>query len=80
VFSTDQVVVNRTVGTSTDCGNIYFGPFNNFIIGDRMAMFWLVDPYTSGQTAQIRMRLIKRTAGLVGVPAAFTVQTGVKST
>lgn len=80
VYATDQINVARTVGTSTDCGNIYFGPFRYFILGDRGGFNFLVDPYTGAQTAQIKLRLIKRTAGLVGVESAFTKQTGVKST
>ena len=80
LYCTDQISVARTVGTSTDCGNMYYGPFQNFIIGDRAGFLWLVDPYTGAQTAQIKLRLIKRTAGLVGVPSAFTKQTGMRST
>lgn len=80
LYASDQIVNNRTVGTSTDCSNLYFGPWRYFIIGDRSGFNWLVDPYTGAQTAQIKLRLIKRTGLLVAVPSAFTVQSGMRTT
>lgn len=80
-YASDQIAANRTVGTSTDCSNLYFGPFGfGLIIGDRLGITFGTSEHVAWNTGQIGLRVLKRTAILVGVPAAFTKQTGLKTT
>jgi HK97 family phage major capsid protein len=81
VFTSDQISVTRTVGTSTDCSVVYFGPFGQggVILGDLTGMAFDVSDQVYFETAQIGMRLLKRTAIAVGVPTAMTIQTGVRN-
>lgn len=79
-FTTDQISITRTVGASTDCSNIYFGPFRlGMIFGDRTGVTFGLSEHVAWNTDQIALKVTKRTAIVVGVPSAFTKQTGVKS-
>lgn len=80
VYLTDQITTTRTVGTSTDCSNIYCGDFlRGLFIGERSLALDL-DPYGRFDTAQTRLRFILRAAALVALPTAFVVYSGVRTT
>jgi len=79
VYTTEQISTTRTVASDTDGSNIYFGPFQQgMIFGDLLGLTFDVSEHVAFNTAQLAMRLLKRTAILVGVPAYFTKCTGVK--
>lgn len=80
VYLTDQIATNRTVGTSTDCSNIFCGDFSKgLFIGDR-GLRLDIDPFGLFTTAQVRLRLILRAAALTALPSAFVVYSGVRTT
>jgi len=80
VWSTDVIRVDRTVGTLTTAGNVYFGPWGHgMIYGDLIGIMFGVSEHVLWNTAQLVARLIKRTGILVGVPADFTKYTGVNA-
>lgn len=80
-YASDQLAINRTVGTSTDCSNLYFGPFGvGLLLGDRIGIGFGTSEHVAWNNAQIGIRLLKRTAILVGLPACFTRQLGLKTT
>lgn len=79
IFAHSEINVARTVGSGTNCSNIYFGPWRSaVIIGDLLGLTFGVSEHTQWATGQLDLRMIKRTAGLVAVPEAMTKQTGVK--
>lgn len=82
VYTSDQIAINRTVGTSNDCSNIYFGPFGMFnMIFGNLRGFEIDSSDAPGfKTWQITVRGFERLGILVGVGSAFTKQTGVKTT
>jgi HK97 family phage major capsid protein len=79
VFTSDTISIARTIGTSTDSANIYFGPMGNFnmIFGDLRG--WEVESSDQHSTNfakwLITIRAFKRMGILVGVPANFTKMT-----
>lgn len=78
-YSHSEIAINRTVGSGTNCSNIYFGPWRDAcILGDLLGILFGVSEHTQWATGQLDLRMIKRTAFLVGLPAAMTKQTGVK--
>ena len=80
LYTTEQINQTRTVGTSSDTGNVYFGPFGkSMIFGDLLGLTFGVSEHVAWNTAQVGVRLLKRTAILVGVGADFTKQTGVRA-
>jgi HK97 family phage major capsid protein len=77
--ATDEISVARTVGSATNCGNAYFGPWaNSYILGDLLGIQWGTSEHVHWTTDLISVRLVKRTAFLVAVGANFTKYTGVK--
>ena len=84
VFTTDTISIARTVGTSTDTSNLYFGPMGSFnmIFGDLRA--WEVESSDQHSTNfakwLITIRAFKRMGILVGIPANFTKMTGLNGT
>lgn len=80
VFTSDQINDARTVGSSTDCSIAYFGPFaKGVILGDLLGLSFDVSEHVAFNNAQLAMRLLKRTAILVGTPAYMTKQTGLRT-
>ncbi len=76
-YSSDQITVTAGI---PDTANVYFGNFRGGLIyGDRTGIDFAISEHTKFTTAQVQMRVIKRTAILVGVPAYFTKWTGVPS-
>lgn len=79
IIEHSEIKVDRTVGSGTNCSNMYFGPFRRaVIIGDRLGINFGVSEHTQWATGQLDLRMIKRTAVLVAVPADLTKQTGLK--
>ena len=69
VFPTS--VISRTRGGGTE-STLYHGNPKGLVIGDRMGTQFEVDPYGKFDTAQVRLRLLRRTGVLVWVPGYFT--------
>ena len=68
--------ISRTRGTSTNEAYIYFGNTSGIVLGDRAGTRFDVDPYGLFTTAQIRLRIIKRTGIVIWVPSMFCKTTG----
>lgn len=78
-YATDEIKIDRTVGTATNCGNAYFGPWSNsYMLGDLLGIQWGTSEHVHWTTDLISVRLIKRTAFLVALGANFTKYTGMK--
>lgn len=71
-------IVSKARGTSSNESYIYFGNPRGLVVGDRAGTRFDVDPYGLFTTAQVRLRVIKRTGLLVWVPKMFTKVTGVR--
>ncbi len=81
VYTSDEILVNRVLTTSSDCSNIYFGAFGHgMIFGDLLGLTFGASEHVNWTSAAISIRMLKRTAILVGVPADFTRQVGVRTT
>ena len=80
VFETTQIPTNLTVGTSTDCSEIYLGAWSEAVIGERMALELAVSDQagTAFQNDQIWIRGIMRVGFAVRHPESFVVLTGVR--
>lgn len=77
VFTSDEIAVTAA---TPDTANVYYGNFRGGLIyGDRTGVDFMVSPHVAFQTAQLKLRIIKRTAILVGVPSYFTKWTAVPS-
>lgn len=79
VYCSEQIKTDRTVGTS-DGSNAYFGPFGAYnFVADRTGIDFLVSEHYKFQSGVVAMRMIKRTAQVVGVPEAFTKITEIET-
>jgi HK97 family phage major capsid protein len=74
VYPTSSILRNRGTGADT---NAYHGNPAYIVIGDRAGTQFEVDPYGKFDTAQVRLRLMRRTGILIWVPAYFTKLTGI---
>jgi len=61
----------RTKSTGTALTNFYFGNWKKLILGDRLGLTFATDPYGLFTTDSVRVRVVKRTGCVVGVPKAF---------
>ena len=68
----DGISITRTKGASgATLTNIYFGPPQTIVFGDRTGMSWDTSDAPGFKSYQLAMRLIKRTAIGVALPAAW---------
>lgn len=79
VYCTEQIASDRTDVGGTDVSYGYFGDFQNMLFGDRTGMDFMISPHYKFQAGLIAMRLLKRTAITVGVPAGFCWMKKIKS-
>lgn len=78
VWTSDQISIARTKGSLSTASFAYFGPFQDgVIIGDLLGLNFMVSEHVAFNNAQLAMRMLKRTAILVGNPAAMTKWTGI---
>ena len=75
VYPTSTILRNR--GTGTNETTAYFGRPTAIVIGERMGTTFDVDPYGLFTTAQVRLRMLRRVAVLIWIPAYFTKLTAV---
>lgn len=75
-YLTSVISKVRTANDTT----AYHGDPSYIVIGDRMGTQFDVDPYGLFTTAQIRLRILRRTGILIWVPAYFTKLTAVTVT
>jgi HK97 family phage major capsid protein len=76
VFPTGSAI-SRVRGGGTNETTAYHGNPRGIVLGDRTGSTFKVDPFTKMDTAQLRLRVMKRTGILVWVPARFTKLTAV---
>ena len=70
-YANSNIAINR--GAGTDETAVYFGPWGrSFIVGDLLGMQIGTSEHVGWTDATIGIRLLKRTAQLVAVPADFT--------
>lgn len=77
-LSTSQVAENETVGTSTDCSNLYLGDFArmHFLLRENLSIRALGEAYA--KTGEIGFLCHARADVVVPYPAAFTVVKGIR--
>jgi HK97 family phage major capsid protein len=63
---------DRVKSTSSDLTNLYYGPPQTIIFGDRLGMQVDLNPFSKFANFQTDIRALKRTGILVGVPTAWT--------
>lgn len=69
-----ELSITLTEGGQSDVGHIYFGPFGHgMIFGDLMGVQFGVSEHVNWTTGQLSLRMLKRTAILVGIPSDFTI-------
>ena len=73
LWTSDQISIARTKGTLTEASNIYFGPMQQgILLGDLLGMQFAVSEHVLWNSAQLSMRLLKRTGIIVQRPEAMT--------
>lgn len=77
-FQTSQVPVNLTVGTSTDCSEIYVGDFGQFVFFMREGVSVQVATELHAATGEIGFICHTRVDVAALYPAAFAIITGVR--
>jgi HK97 family phage major capsid protein len=78
-IATSQIPVNLTVGTSTDCSEIYMGDFTNMLFAMREAVSIQLLREAYASTGEIGFACHVRADVLVNYPQAFSVITGVRA-
>lgn len=78
-LSTSQIPINLTVGTSTDCSEIYLGDFSRMamILREGLSVQLLSELYAG--TGQLAFMCHSRADFAVMYPSAFAVVTGVRA-
>lgn len=77
VFETTQVPINNTVGSSTNCSDLYVGQWDELIIIERGGMEFAVSDQILFQNYQTAVRALVRRDMIVRHAAAFDVVTGI---
>ncbi len=72
VIEHSGILENRVKAAGTDLSNLYFGPPQTIIFGDRLGMQIDLNPFSKFANFQTDIRGLKRTGILVGVPSAWT--------
>jgi HK97 family phage major capsid protein len=80
VYTTTQIPINLTVGTSTDCSEIYLGAWGEALIGQNMALELRASDEAGNafEYDQTFIRAIMRVAFAVRHGESFEVLTGVR--
>lgn len=78
VFETTQVPTNNTVGSSTDCSDIYDGQWNELVILERGGLEFATSDQILFQNYQTAIRALVRRDFIARHAAAFNVVTGVR--
>ena len=79
LIGTSQVPNNLTVGTSSDCSEIYVGDFSNlfFAVRESVSVQMLNEMYAG--TGEIGFACHMRADVVLSYPAAISVVTGVRA-
>lgn len=78
-IATSQIPINLTVGTSTDCSEIYMGDFTNMLFAMREAVSIQLLREAYASTGEIGFACHVRADVLVNYPQAFSVITGIRA-
>lgn len=79
VFVSPQISVTETVGSSSDCSYILAVDMSKVVVGRRLDVGVLIDPYSKSGTDQVVLQTISRWGMGVIYPAAVEIVTGVRS-
>lgn len=77
-YSTAQVPIGLTVGSNTDCSEVYMGQWNQLLLGVREEPITLTINDLHAATGQADLIIHMRGDIAVAQPAAFYVETGVR--
>jgi HK97 family phage major capsid protein len=77
-LTTGQIPVDLTVGTSTDCSEVYIGEWANLLVGIRLGIQLRLLTERYADNGQFAWRVHLRADVQLAHPAAFTVITGVR--
>jgi HK97 family phage major capsid protein len=80
-LATNQVAIEDTVGTSTDCSSAFLGDYTNMVVGFRpqIGVQTLSDPYTQmAASGTVRLYAWVRADVVLLQPQAFTVVQGIR--
>jgi HK97 family phage major capsid protein len=78
-IATSQIPVNLTVGSSTDCTELYVGDFSNMMIGMRESISVMANSQLYAATGQVGFFVHARVDFGVTYPVAFAKITGVRA-
>jgi len=78
IYTTTQVPVNLTVGTSTDCSYIFFGEWSNFMIGNSPTVEMTASEHVNFAASQVVYKGEVGTDCNVEYAQAFAYMTGVR--
>jgi HK97 family phage major capsid protein len=79
VSVSSQVSIAQTVGSSTDCSYIVACDMSRVVVGSRLAVAVLIDPYSNSQSDQIAIRSLTRVGFALVTPTACEVLAGVRA-
>lgn len=77
-YPTNQVPINLTVGSNSDCSEVYMGQFDQLLLGVREEPMVMALEELSAATGQADIIIHFRGDIAVAQPAAFYVETGVR--
>jgi len=72
-YSNADTSITRAKGTLTDGTIVYFGNWRSLIIGDLLGISFASSEHVNFKEDQVVLRMIKRTAIMVGVPLNFSI-------
>jgi HK97 family phage major capsid protein len=79
VSVSSQMSIAQTVGSSTDCSYLVACDMSRVVVGSRLAVSVLIDPYSNSQTDQIAIRSLTRVGFGLVTPTACEVLAGVRA-
>jgi len=77
-YSTTNLTITQTVGTSTDCTTIIMGDISQVMIVERGGVELMLSPHVYFTTGEMAIRATQRTALVILQPSAVELITGVR--
>lgn len=77
-YKTTNLVINQTVGSSTNCTTIIVGDSSQVLILERQGVELMISPHVYFTTDELAIRAIARSAVAILQPSAVTLLTGVR--
>jgi HK97 family phage major capsid protein len=79
VSVSSQMSITQTVGSSSDCSYLVACDMSRVVVGSRLSVSVLIDPYSNSQTDQIAIRSLTRVGFALVTPTACEVLAGVRA-